>query len=175
MDPCSECGNHGLSPRTYDGVTVLECDLCGALSGGEAAVARAQATQAAARTGADPGLFALGAALDRLDGLRVVAHGGERGRRALPSLSLMLLDARGLVQLENLAKWLQLAGRSLGLRWGIEVEYDRALSFRLAPRIAAPVPGPAELATAAADVDALHRALQRDVRLSWWRHPGEVG
>jgi hypothetical protein len=172
MEPCSECGNYSLKPRSHDGATVLECQLCGAIAGTGAAVAQLQAVQEARAAGVDPPVFGLVRALGRLDGLHVDdSDGGDRQRHTLPFVRLVVLDGRGLVQLENLCKSLQLSARSLGLPWLLEVDYRDSLGFVLQPRLGRIAPSDAQVVAAQADLQALQRAVERDVRLSWWRHP----
>src|SRR5262245_54657256 len=123
MESCSECGNRAVATRHHDGQSVLECELCGALSGSADAVRGVLEARAARGRGIDPAAFPLVRALGELKGLRVDAHGGgDRSRGALPFVAFQVLDTRGLQQLENLGKSLQLAARTLELAWTIELE-----------------------------------------------------
>lgn len=177
MDPCSECGNRSVSVRTEAGLTVHECELCGALSGAPAAVRAVLDLRAARAAGADPRIYALQRQLDGLAGLRVHStSAGDRAARQWPFVGLQVVDARGLVQIENLCKSLLLSARALSAAWTIEAEYRDALVFALRPRAAAGATADdAEIAAAQADLGILGRALDRDQRLSWWRHPPAGG
>src|SRR5262245_26297185 len=171
MESCSECGNRAVAARRYDDHSVLECELCGALSGNAGAVRAVLDARAARERGVDPAAFPLVRALGELRSLRIDAHGGgDRTRGVPPFVAFQLVDAAGLLQLENLGNSLQLAGRMLELGWTIEVEAGPALTFALRPRLPAPATGAAVLA-AHRDLAALARAIERDSRLSWWRHP----
>src|SRR5262245_58027853 len=118
MDSCSECGNRAVVHRRIDGHSVSECELCGALSGSPGSVRAVLDARAARERGVDLAAFPLVRALGELPGLRVDGHdGGDRGRGALPFVTFQLVDAGGLLQLENLGKSLQLAGRALALAW----------------------------------------------------------
>jgi len=171
METCSECGNRAVAPRRYDEHSVLECELCGALSGSASAVRAVLDARAARERGVDPAAFPLVRALGELTSLRIDAHGGgDRELGVLPFVAFQLVDAGGLLQLENLGKSLHLAGRSLQLAWTIELETGPALTFALRPRLPAQAAEAAVMA-AQADLATLARAIERDRRLSWWRHP----
>src|SRR5262245_7395487 len=123
MESCSECGNRAVAARHYDGHSVLECELCGALSGSAGAVRAVLDARAARERGVDPAAFPLVRVLGDLRGLRVDAHGGgDRRRGELPFVTFQPVDAGGLLQLENLGKSLQLARHTLELGWTIELE-----------------------------------------------------
>ncbi len=170
MDPCNECGNTAVLPKFYDGHSVLECDLCGALSGGAHSVATIELAREAQQEGVDAPVFALRRALEAMEGLRVVdSHGGDRARRRLPFVRWIALDPRAFMQLENLAKSLRLSSGSTSMPWTIEVEFQSGLEFVLTPRVATSRPREADVALAQADLSLLGRAFARDVRLSWWR------
>lgn len=170
MDICIECGSHDVEVRQRDGVVVYECGLCGALAGDAAAVAMAETAREAREHGVEPLVWPLVRVLRRLPGFRIErSHGGDDQLRSLPFVQWQVLDARGLQQLENLAKSLQLAARALGLHWVVEVEYQHHLVFVLKPR----PPQRIEVATVAAsraDLEVLPAMIERDSRLSWWRH-----
>lgn len=172
MDSCLECGNQTVLPKTYEGRPVLECDLCGALSGGAATVATVERAREARHSGVDESVFALHRAIESLAGL-VVTHsdGGDRARKKLPSVRWSALDARGLVQLENLAKSLRLCEGGTSVAWTIECEFLHGLEFALVPRLPAATVREADVALAQADLGVLARSIVRDSRLSWWRRP----
>lgn len=176
MDSCSECGNRSVTPRLHEGHSVLECDLCGALAGASVAVATIESAREADQEGVDAPVFAIQRAIGRLDGLRVTeSHGGDRTRRRLPFVRWQALDPRGIVQLENLAKSLRLSAASTSMAWTVEVDYQSTVEFVLTPRAATTRPREADVALAQADLLVLSRAIERDVRLSWWRHPAALG
>ena len=155
MDPCPECGNHAVVAHRRGETVVHECGLCGAVVG-DPRIARGE------RPLAD--------LIGSLPGLRVVpGRVGDPDRELLPALHWQVLDGRGLLQLENLAKSLQLARGSLQLPWRLEVDYDRALVFALQPRPAAVDAAAVRLARR--DLELLAESVSRDSRLSWWVRP----
>lgn len=172
MDSCLECGNHTVLPKTYDGRPVLECDLCGALSGGAAALARVEHAREAQHVGVDEQVFSLHRAIGSLEGL-VVTHseGGDRARKRLPSVRWSALDARGFVQLENVAKSLRLCEGLTSVAWTIECEFQHGLEFALEPQLGVGSIREADVALAQADLAVLAHAIVRDSRLTWWRRP----
>lgn len=171
-DPCSECGNSAVNARVYDGVSVLECELCGALGGNQAAVRAVLDARAARNAGVDPSVYGLVRAIGSLDGLRVCDHdGGDRGEKRLPSVSWQIVEVRAFVHLENLCKSLRLSARGLSLPWQIVAEYADTLTFALRPQPPARPLTEVDVAAAQRDLPALQRAFERDSRLSWWRHP----
>jgi ribosomal protein S27E len=155
MDPCPECGNHAVAAHRRGEAVVHECGLCGAVVGEP-------------RTGR--GAQALAELIGSLPGLRIVRSAeGDPGRAELPALHWQVLDGRGLLQLENLSKSLQLARGQLQLPWRLEVDFDRALVFTLQPRPAAVDAAAVRLARR--DLELLAQAVLRDSRLSWWVRP----
>jgi hypothetical protein len=150
VQTCPECGNHDMTVRVVDGAPVHECGLCFARFGERRAVVRV---------------------LERLPGLCVRTSGaGEALARTLPFVELGVTTPEALVQLENLAKSLLLSAGATRLHWVVEVAYQHHLAFVLKPRHGGgPVPA-AEVRDAGIDVDVLRRAIERDSRLSWWRH-----
>jgi hypothetical protein len=169
---CQECGSEDLSVTTLDGVTVEVCGLCGALGGAEVAVQKVLRTREARAHGVDVQVWPLVRVLGGLPGLAVLqSHGGDVAVRSLPFVQFGATGEAGIFQLENLCKSLAVSARQRRLLWVVEAEYTRQLAFSLKPRI---VPGhwtPAVLADAQHDLEAIAAALQRDVRLSYWRHP----
>jgi hypothetical protein len=166
MDPCPECGNHAVVARTRGGDVVHECELCGAVVG-DPRTARGRQSLADL-IGSLPGLRVVhsadGAADDPADD-----PADHPGRAQLPALHWQVLDGRGLLQLENLAKSLQLARGQLQLPWRLEADYDRALVFALRPRPAAVDAAAVRLARR--DLELLAQAVLRDSKLSWWVRP----
>ncbi len=172
MDSCNECGNTSMVARQIDGVSVLECELCGAVAGSPAAVRRVLDARAARESGIAPMVFGVVRALRAL-GLHVDrSDEGDRARGRWPYVSWQLVDARGIVQVENLTKSLLLSARALAVPWMIEVEFRDVLVFVLRPRVGSAEPAETDVAAAQSDLAILQRAIDRDSRLSWWRHPG---
>lgn len=172
MDSCNECGNLSVTPKFFEGHSVFECDLCGAVTGSTTVVATIEDARDAEAVGIDGPVFAVQRAIARLDGLRVTeSFGGDKARRRLPFVRFAVLDARGYVQLENLAKSLRLSSASTSMAWTVEVDYQTTLEFVLTPRVPTTRPREADIALSQSDLVSLGRAFDRDVRLSWWRHP----
>lgn len=172
MDSCNECGNVSVTPKFYAGHSVFECDLCGAVTGSTTVVATIEHEREAEADGVDAPVYGLQRALSRLDGLRVIEScGGDLLRRRLPFVRFQVLDARGFVQLENLAKSLRLSSASMSMTWNIAVDYQSALEFVVTPRVPTSRPREADIALSQSDLVSLGRAIDRDVRLTWWRHP----
>ena len=168
MDPCIECGCANLCAHVIAGTSVLECELCGALSGDARAVQAFEDRREASTAGVDSGLWPLVRQLQALPSVTVHAHASaEHAADGRPSISLLVMDGSGLAQLDNLAKSLLLAAGELQLQWAIEVVYEAVMLFVLRP-VAVSGAGPRSPAVAA-DVDLLARAIERNQRLSWWR------
>jgi hypothetical protein len=171
MEACFECGNSTVTAQVRQGRSVLECSLCGALSGAREAVSHVERHREAEQEGIDAAVLHLQRAIARLCGLRIVGcAGGDRDRRTLPFVRWVALDARGFVQLENLSKSLRLCESQLGAPWAVEVEFESTLEFVLRPRAAAATDA-ALVQKAQDDLHLLARSIERDVRLGWWRHP----
>ena len=173
LGTCEECGNRALGAVEVDGVALLQCSLCGALSGDDAAVTRVLLAREARERGYDPLVYPLVLALDRIDGLRVTrASAGSPAQRVWPFVQMHGLDGRALLGLENLSKSLALgAAGSRGLHWVVEVEFQARLTFTLKPRFHRDTDRIDEAAVVQAqrDLARLCANLERDIRLSWWR------
>jgi hypothetical protein len=169
VNSCPECGNHDMHVRVLDGAAVHVCALCGTSFGERRTVDALAASEEAASAGTAPAVWPLVRVLQRLPGLEVQCSGGGDAERAsLPFVELTATSATALVQLENVAKSLALAAGALRVRWTVEIAYERTLTFVLRPASGgADVAGRAR--DARADVAVLARALERDMRLSWWR------
>jgi len=155
-----------MQVRTLDGASVFECGLCGAQFGDSRAMRRLQDAEEATRAGVDEEVWPLVRALSRLPGLRVgSSSGGSVERHTLPSVELLVTGAAALGQLENLAKALRLMQGGLRCLWQCTVHYERALTFVLTATGSA-----SNLRDARIDLEAIARQLERDMRLSWWRH-----
>lgn len=154
-----------------DGLPLHECQLCFTRFGDRRALQRHADTEESRRLGVDPLVWPLARALDCLPGLRVRTSGGaDAARRTLPFVEVVPTSAQALVQLENLAKSLRLGARGLRCHWVVEVEFQNHLSFVLKPRPGGAHLGEQTVADTTHDLDVLRRQVERDQRLSWWRH-----
>jgi len=172
MQSCIECGSERVQVRLRDGEAYGECELCGAVLGENEAAARTRSDREAKEQGVDREVWPVVQALARLKGLHVVAsHGGDAPARTLPFVQWTSVGDAGLLQLDNLAKWLALSSRSHRLHWVVELEYGHGLTFTLKPRVDPLRLGTETVLEAQRDLDQLHRELERNVRLSWWKHP----
>jgi hypothetical protein len=176
VQSCPDCGNHGLSVRLVDGVSVRECELCGARFGERQAVAALGDRDEAKARGIDGDVWPLVRTLSALPGIVVRrSMGVSSPPPTLPFVEVALGTADGLLQLENLAKSLRLAAGTLQLHWQLVVEFQQNLLFVLKPHHPGGPVTAAEAQAAAADVDRLARQIGRDQRLSWWRHATATG
>lgn len=159
--------------RVVDGSPVHECGLCGARFGDRRAVTSLGDAEEARGRGIAAGIWPLVRVLQRLPGLVVRSSlAGDDLARTLPFVELGVASAECLHQLENLAKSLRLCSAGLHLHWIVEVEYQHHLAFVLKPRHGGGVVTSAMVRDAALDVEVLWQQLERDMRLSWWRHAG---
>jgi hypothetical protein len=169
---CQECGSDDLRVTTLEGAVVEVCGLCGALGGAEAAVQRVVRAREARAHGVDGVVWPLVRVLGGLPGIAVLqSHGGDAVVRSLPFVQFAANGEPGLFQLENLCKSMALSARQRRLLWTVEAEYMRQFALTLKPRIAPEHWTPAVLADAHHDLEAIAAALERDVGLSFWRHP----
>lgn len=172
MQNCIECGSERVQVRLRDGEAFGECELCGAVLGENEAAARTRSDREALEQGVDHEVWPVVQALGRLKGLHVVAsHGGDAAARTLPFVQWTSLGDAGLQQLDNLAKWLALSSHSHRLHWVVELEYAHGLTFTLKPRVDPMLLGTDTVLEAQRDLEQLHRELERNVRLSWWKQP----
>lgn len=157
--------------RTDGGATVHECGLCGARFADRRTLEAIEDREQARGRGLSPLVWPLVRALEALPGISVrdAAAGGLQPP-TLPFVELGGADASLLVQIENLAKSLQLGAGALRCHWILEVEYRRHLAFVLKPRHAGGPIGEAAVRDAQHDLAALRRHVERDARLGWWRH-----
>jgi hypothetical protein len=173
VQTCPECGNHDMKVRVVDGAPVHECCLCFARFGERLAVEALHDAEEARLRGVASGIWPLVRALERLPGLCVRTSGTcDLAARTLPFVELGVISSESLVQLENLAKSLLLSAGATRLHWVIEVVYQHHLAFVLKPRHAGGAVPAEEVRDAGIDVDVLRRAIERDSKLSWWRHAG---
>jgi hypothetical protein len=157
------------------GAPIHECGLCGARFGDRLAVEAIADAEEAAMRGIGALVWPLYRALARLPGLVVrQASEGDQEQKSLPFVELGTGSPDALLQLENLAKSLQLGAAALRLHWVVEVEYRRHLAFVLKPRHGGGPVAVAQVRDAQIDLEVLRRHVERDSRLGWWRHAGEA-
>ncbi|MEO6593920.1 MAG: hypothetical protein ABIP94_04120 [Planctomycetota bacterium] len=175
MHTCPECGNTDMQSRAIDGAPVYECGLCGARFGERHAMATLTAAEQARERGVDPAVWPLVRMLDRLPGLlvRAAADGGG-APVSLPFVELAVRSGEAIVQLENLAKSLQLVAGLLHHRWVLEVEFQQHLVFVLRPRLGGGTTAAAHARDARLDLEILAQQFESYCRLRWWRHAGSA-
>jgi hypothetical protein len=168
---CEDCGGSRVVEREVEGVWVGECALCGALQGDDAAVATVERRREARRRGLDPRVEPLVRALEQVPAFRVpAADAGNPDRREYPYVFLRLDRDGGLAALERLLTSLEMANRQTKRRWVVEAALQRGLLFILRPRFWKAVADITrqDILDSQSDLEALGRALERDVRLPWW-------
>jgi hypothetical protein len=159
--------------RTVDGVEgveVVECELCGELSGDDEAVSLVESQREAKSRGFDPAIYPLVLALEEIPTFRVVAaEAGRPERSEYPFVFLRLVEG-GLVHMERLLTSLEMANRETKRRWVVEATLQRGLLFVLRPRFWKLVSQitAEDIIDARSDLAVLGRVLGRDVRLPWW-------
>src|SRR5688500_9600765 len=135
MSRCDECGGSSWVPLRAESAGVLECALCGALAGDDAAVTDVLLAREAREKGFDPQVYPLVRTLARIPRVRVVrATAGDPDRGTWPVLFLAV-EEKGLRALEKIAKSLALHSRELRLHWRLEVEFQERLLFLLELRV----------------------------------------
>ncbi|MFN3240319.1 MAG: zf-TFIIB domain-containing protein [Planctomycetota bacterium] len=164
MQTCPECGNHDMRVVQRDGASVHECGLCGATFGDRRAVRGAELADEAFARGVDEEIWPLARVLERLPGF-TLGSCSAGGRGGLPFVELVVAGHEALVQLENLAKAVRLAAGALRCRWLLEARFENTLVV-----VVRADGGEQELRDARIDVEALARHVDRDMRLTWWRH-----
>ncbi|GAB4154803.1 MAG: hypothetical protein Fur0037_23370 [Planctomycetota bacterium] len=169
MNTCPECGCDRLVTTRRDGLSIAECDLCGAYVGDDRVIERLRTNELARARGVDPALWKLVEQLRALPGLDVVSSdAGSVSQRSVPHVRVVLTGQRGVLGLENVAKTLALGKSERQLSWGIDVEFDRGLCFTLKPRVNCSIDAQV-LARARQDAERLGEEIQRNRALSWWR------
>ena len=169
---CDECGGNAWAALREEGHEVLECTLCGALSGDDQAVTEILLARQARERGLEPVVFPLVRVLEKVPRLRIVrASPGSPERRIWPVVFLSTEGEKGLRAIERLAKSLALHSRDLRLHWFLEVEFQERLLFLLQPRL---FQAPAQVSDrdvldAQADLRTLARLLDMDMKLHWWQ------
>jgi len=173
MAVCDECGSDVLEAVRIEGVEVVECSLCGALSGSDDAVTRVLVAREAREKGIDPAIYPLVLTLGKIPGLQVVmADIGDAERLVWPFVQLAPTDQRSWRGVESLLKSLALSARGQQVHWVVEVEYQHRLVLTLKPRFHRDVTRiTAEVVvTAQRDLDRIRTHLEAHMSLSWWGH-----
>jgi len=167
---CESCGGRRVVARTVEGVEVLECDLCGALHGDDAAVALAESRREGRERGFDPRVYPLVQALEQVPTFRIESADPGRADRTEYPYVFLRLEKDGLVHLERLLTSLEMANRHTKRRWVVEAALQRGLLFILRPRFWKPVSAiaPTDILEAQSDLEVLATVLARDVQLAWW-------
>lgn len=164
MDTCPECGNHDMRPVENAGGTIIECALCGEQFGERTATTKSGMTVEAEQRRVDVLIWPLARVLERLPGLNLGATSAGSGE-LLPFVDLIVVGQTALLQIENLAKAMRLAEGSLRCRWRIEARFEHTLVFLVSPALKN-----SNLRDARIDIDVLAQQIDRDMRLTWWRH-----
>ena len=167
---CESCGSRRVVERLVEGLTLGECELCGALHGDDARVALAESRRDARERGFDPAIYPLVQALEAVPTFRVVAAEAGRPERSEYPFVFLRLAEGGLVHLERLLTSLEMANRETKRRWVVEATLQRGLLFVLRPRFWKLVSQITreDIVEARSDLDVLGRVLARDVKLAWW-------
>ena len=168
---CDACGSHRVSRREIEGQLLFECDLCGELSGDDAAVERIDDLRAGRARGLDDEVIPLVTVLEGIGAVRIVqASAGWKEKGEAPSV-IFSTTRDDLRVIERLLKSIELANRETSVRWLIELALQQSVVFILRPRFFKPSQEitAAEIDSARRDLSTLARCLRRDVGLSWWQ------
>ncbi len=171
MAICDECGNDALARAQIEGQSVLECGLCGAITGDDPAVTAVLAARQARERGFDPSIYALVQTLEQLGGLSVVAADpGDPDALVWPFVQLAVRGAEGWRTVESVVQSLALSAAGQDVHWVLELEYRRRLVLTLKPRFHR---RPGEVTATAVrdaqrDLGRVQRNLAAHARLSWW-------
>jgi len=144
--------------------TVIECALCGEQFGERRAVTGSSLLEEAERRRIDPIIWPLARILERLPGMDLGASSAGHDE-VLPFVDLVVVGQEALRQVENLAKAMRLAEGSLRCKWRIEARFEHTLVFLVSPALKH-----STLRDARIDIEVLAQQLERDMRLTWWRH-----
>ncbi len=168
---CDECGSSQVAEAEVEGVAVDLCGLCGHVQGDESRVALVEERREAAERGFEPIIYPLVRALEVVPTFRV--SGASAGRPSLSEYPYVFLRVKlgGLIDVERLLTSLEMANRGTKRRWVIECSLQRGLLFILRPRFWKPVLdiSALDITEARADLPLLAKAIERDVKLSWWQ------
>lgn len=168
---CDSCGSHNVKRREIEGHLLFECDLCGEMSGDDAAVTAIETLRRGRARGLDDEVIPLVEVLEDTGAFRLIhASAGWKEKGEAPSILLASTrdELRGI---ERLLRSIEMANRETKLRWLVELALQQTVVFILRPRFfKAPTDiTPAEIDVARADMAILARCLRRDTSLSWWR------
>lgn len=168
LDTCPECGNHDMRAVKLASGTVIECGLCGEQFGERRAVTGSGLLSEAEQRGIDSLIWPLARVLERLDGMDLGASSAGHGEQ-LPFVDLVVVGQQALLQIENLAKAMRLAEGSLRCRWRLEARFEHTLVLLVSPALKN-----STLRDARIDIEVLAQQIERDMRLTWWRHANVV-
>lgn len=146
-----------------DGATVIECGLCGEQFGDRHAVTGLALADQATQRGIDPIIWPLARILEQLAGLSLGSCSPGSSEQQ-PFVDLVVTGRDALLQIENIAKTLRLAGAALRCPWRIEARFDHSLVFVVSPAATG-----GSLRDARIDIEVLAQHIDRDMRLTWWR------
>jgi hypothetical protein len=146
------------------GKTVHQCGLCGEQFGDRRAVAGLELDEVAQHRGIDAAIWPLARILERLVGFDLGATSAGNSTQ-LPFVDLIVSGNEALLEVENLAKAMRLAEGSLRCRWRLEARFDHTLVFLVSPALKG-----STLRDARIDIEVLAQHIERDMRLTWWRH-----
>lgn len=150
-----------------DGASVHECGLCGATFGDRRAVRGAELAGEALARGIEEEVWPLARVLENLPGFTLgTCSAGGRGH--LPFVELVVSGQEALLQMENLAKAVRLGAGALRCRWRLEVRFENTLVL-----VVGADGGEQDLRDARIDIEALAHQVERDMRLTWWRHAAD--
>ena len=164
VDTCPECGNHDLRPVKLSSGTVIECGLCGEQFGERRVVSSSSLSAEAERRSIDPLIWPLALVLERLQGMDLGATSAGHGEQ-LPYVDLVVVGQEALLEIENLAKAMRLAEGSLRCKWRLEARFEHTLVLLVSPALKN-----STLRDARIDIEVLAQQIERDMRLTWWRH-----
>lgn len=153
-----------MRPVKLDSGTVIECGLCGEQFGEYRVVTSSSLSNEAVKRRIEPMIWPLARTLERLPGMDLGATSAGSGE-ALPYVDLVVVGQEALLQIENLAKSMRLADGCLRCRWRIEARFDHTLVFLITPNMKG-----STLRDARIDIEVLAQRIERDMRLTWWRH-----
>jgi len=168
---CDSCGSLRVSRREIEGHLLFECDLCGELSGDDAAIALIESLRIGRARGLDDEVIPIVEVLEATGAFRLVrASSGWKEKSEAPSV-LFACTRDELGSIERLLKSIELANRETKLRWIVELALQQTVVFILRPRFFKPPTEitNAEIDAARADLGTLAKCLRRDTGLSWWR------
>ena len=168
---CDSCGSYNVSRRDIEGHLLFECNLCGELSGDDAAIAIIEELRLGRARGLDDEIVPLVSVLEGTGAFRLVRASigwKEKGE----ALSVLFSTTHHKLRaVERLLRSIELANRETKLRWMVELALQQTVVFILRPRFFKPpqdITGE-EIEDARHDLGTLGRCLRRDVSLSWWR------